>query len=110
MATPALREQPMTTSTVRATTSPTPFMVTLSNDFEPTWLADEPPEANDAYAGPSPKRLLLSALGACTAISLQMYASRKQWPLAGEIRISRRLEASVASPSTEASLLAGDRT
>jgi putative redox protein len=36
-----------------------------------------------ADSGPAPFGLLLAGLGACTAITLRMYAEHQGWPLAG---------------------------
>ena len=47
------------------------------------WFADEPSDHGGADSAPTPTELLLSSLAACTAITLQMYAARKGWPLTG---------------------------
>ena len=46
-----------------------------------TIAADVLPKDGGADAGPEPHEFLFAGLGACTAITLQMYAGRKGWKL-----------------------------
>jgi putative redox protein len=43
--------------------------------------SDEGAALGGRDTGPAPHEILCAALGACTAITLRMYAQRKEWPL-----------------------------
>ncbi len=69
--------------TVSGSTAGIPYTVKLADDLAHHWLADEPASLGGANRGPTPHHLLLSSLGACTAITLSMYAGHKGWALHG---------------------------
>jgi putative redox protein len=63
-------------------------------------LMDEPVSAGGLGSGPNPYDLLAAALGACTTMTIRLYADHKGWPL-------KRVETAVRHSRT--SLNARDR-
>ena len=53
--------------------------------------SDERVAAGGQDAGASPHEILCAALAACTAITLRMYAQRKEWPLQA-VHVDVRME------------------
>jgi uncharacterized OsmC-like protein/fermentation-respiration switch protein FrsA (DUF1100 family) len=72
------------------------------------FLADEPVAAGGLDSGPGPYDLLLAVLGACTSMTLRLYADRKQLPLERtrvRLRHSRIYAADCADCETKEGML-----
>ena len=60
-------------------------------------IADEPEKSGGTDKGPRPTELLAASLASCTAITIEMYADRKEWEL-GQVEVAVDYE----EPSTDA--------
>jgi putative redox protein len=70
--------------------------------------ADEPVDSGGSDIGPTPYDLLLAALGACTSMTVGMYARQKDWPLESvtvRLRHSRIHAADCATCETKEGML-----
>ena len=98
---------------VTVVSSSEPYQVTATARAH-HWLGDEPTSVGGKDTGPMPAELLLSSLGACTAITLQMYAARKKLPLTRvEVRLALNRNGKPADGSNDIErkiLLTGDLT
>lgn len=83
----------MSERVVTATIGATNYQVTFDDGARHLWHADEPESLGGGDRAPTPVSLLLSGLGACTSITLKMYAQRKGWPL-DDVQVSLSLKAS----------------
>jgi putative redox protein len=63
-------------------------------------IADEPEDKGGTDTGPKPTELLAASLASCTAITIEMYADRKEWDL-GQVEVTADFtEASTDSPAS----------
>jgi putative redox protein len=54
-------------------------------------LIDEPASVGGLGSGPNPYDLMSAALGACTLMTIRLYATRKAWPLTHvRVRVTHR--------------------
>lgn len=96
---------------VKARLEETPYLVTFSDDLGHVWTADEPTEVGGGNTAATPDRLILASLGACTAITLKMVASRRQLPLTGvlvELQLNPDGKPEIGNDITRRIILQGD--
>ena len=91
----------MSDASVTVTSTATPWRADIT-DGTHRWHADEPASAGGADTGPNPSQMICGALGACTVITVQMYAARKQWPLTGiDVTVLKNPRGKPADGATE---------
>jgi putative redox protein len=74
----------MTTASIASTH----YSVKLQNGRH-EFAADEPIDKGGTDTGPAPDEILEASLASCTAITLRMYADRKEWKVTGiEVTVS----------------------
>jgi putative redox protein len=78
----AVQDRPADDSRVTARTGKKGYSTEISVNGH-SLMADEPKGVGGTDLGPTPYDLLAAALGACTTMTLRMYADRKGWPLKG---------------------------
>jgi len=96
------------TGVVKVTESPSGKLVQRITAGGHELVADEPRPMGDD-TGPTPYDLLLSGLGACTSMTVRLYADRKGWPLEGvsvELSHSRIHARDCAECDTESGMVA----
>jgi putative redox protein len=97
----------MAAGKVTAHIGSTNYQVIL-DDGSHAWIADEPESAGGRNRGPDPVDMVLASLGACTSITLKMYAQRKGWPLE-DVRVSLSIEKNGGSSTIDRQIvLEGD--
>lgn len=78
----------------------TSYTTTISYEYL-NILADEPIEVGGQNKGLAPTQLLLSSVGACKAITMRMYANRKEWKVDKiDIKVSSEVQRSEQQQTT----------
>ncbi len=83
----ATHQSELTAGVVRVSESGNGPFAQVVETVDHTIVADEPADVGGENSGPSPYDLLLAALGACTSMTMRMYARRKKWEV-GRISVA----------------------